>query len=123
MKKKILAVDDDPTILKLICSGLSQAGYEVVTTDDGAKVMGLLESAKPDLAILDIIMPQMDGTEVARQMREDPRYQNIPIIFLTVLCDKSHPKAHEEIFGKNAVLGKPFRMEELAEKAEEMLRG
>lgn len=121
MGKKIVAVDDDPVIIEMIHSGLARKGYEVRIAKDGREAMTLVDEERPDLIILDIMMPQMDGTEVARALKENETTRHIPIIFLTVLWENEDPTMDKSEFGANVVLGKPFRLEELLEKMEALL--
>lgn len=82
-KKKILAVDDDATALGALRQILNQKGYEVATAASGDEALQLLKSQIPDLIILDVAMPGISGYEVCRKIREDPRTQDVPVVFLT----------------------------------------
>jgi CheY-like chemotaxis protein len=82
-KKKILAVDDDATALSALRQILAQKGYEVTTAGNGEDALERLSSATFDLVILDVAMPGMTGYEVCRTLRQDPRTQDVPVIFLT----------------------------------------
>jgi two-component system, OmpR family, alkaline phosphatase synthesis response regulator PhoP len=83
MLKKILVVDDEIPILRLLEINFSRAGYEVITALDGAEGLDKLNAEKPDIVVLDIIMPVMDGYEMLTQMRSDPRWSDIPVVILT----------------------------------------
>lgn len=116
MSKRILAVDDDPVIVEMIQAGLSRYGYQIITASQGREALKKIQEEIPDLVILDIMMPAMDGTEVARTLRENELTRHVPIIFLTVLWEKDDGAMDRNEFGANVVLGKPFKLEDLLEK-------
>lgn len=122
MKKKILVVDDDQVVIEMLESGLSRNGYQVGSAQTGKDALELVQSFRPDLIILDVIMPGMDGTEVARILRENERTRKIPIIFLTVLWEKNETSMAPDDFGVNIVIGKPFRIDEMLEKVQKLLQ-
>jgi DNA-binding response OmpR family regulator len=82
-KKKILAVDDDATALGALRQILVQKGYEVSTAPNGHEALKALATATPDLVILDVSMPGLTGYDVCRKIRQEPRTQDLPVIFLT----------------------------------------
>jgi DNA-binding response OmpR family regulator len=82
-KKRILAVDDDSTALGALRQILAQKGYDVTTAGNGEDALGILAGATFDLVILDVVMPGMNGYEVCRTLRQDPRTEDTPVIFLT----------------------------------------
>ena len=81
--KKILVVDDDPVVIKLLESMLKGQGFEVVAASDGIDAMVQVKNTKPDLILLDIMMPELNGYEVCSHLKFDPQYKSIPIIILT----------------------------------------
>jgi two-component system alkaline phosphatase synthesis response regulator PhoP/two-component system response regulator VicR len=83
MPKKILVVDDERPIVRLVQVNLEHAGYEVVAAYDGKEALEKVEQAKPDLIILDVMMPQMDGFEVMQRLQANPKTRDIPVIMLT----------------------------------------
>ncbi len=85
MKKKVLVVDDEAAIVKLVSVYLSKEGYSVVGAFDGVEALEKVEQEKPDLVVLDISMPKMDGWEVCERMKKNPSTKDIPIIMLTAL--------------------------------------
>lgn len=87
--KKILIVDDEPDILEIISYNLKKEGYEILTAKNGTEGLEKTTSFKPDLVILDIMMPKMNGIEVCKILRSKPEYNNTLIIFLTALSDES----------------------------------
>jgi CheY-like chemotaxis protein len=97
MAAKILVVDDDPDILEAIEIILQATGYQVVTAKDGKEGLTRLRDEKPDLMILDLLMPKMDGFEVCKQLK-DPRwskYADIPIIVLTSVPEHASRRRYE----------------------------
>ena len=83
IKQTILAVDDDPLALRVLRQMLLQRGYEVVDKPSGEEAFAYLETATPDLIVLDVAMPGLSGYDVCRRIRSEARTANIPIIFLT----------------------------------------
>src|SRR5512136_19478 len=79
----ILAVDDESQVLKSIGRVLEDAGHDVTLSGSGAEALELIKRQRPDLVVLDIVMPEMDGIEVCRRIRADPFLAKLPIIFLT----------------------------------------
>jgi two-component system alkaline phosphatase synthesis response regulator PhoP len=110
--KKILAVDDERHIVRLIQVNLERAGYQVLTAFDGPEALKKVDSDKPDLVVLDVMMPKMDGFEVLKRLQANPETRDIPVIMLTA-------KAQDvDVFrgwssGVSAYLTKPFNPLEL----------
>ena len=97
MPDKILVVDDDPDILDSVAMILESQGYEVVTARDGIEGMATLKAENPDLMILDLMMPKMDGFAVCKEL-QDPRwskYKNIPILLLTSVREEASRRRYE----------------------------
>lgn len=87
MAKKILVVDDERHIVRLIQLNLEHAGYEVVCAYDGVEALDRVKSDNPDMVVLDILMPRMDGWDVLRQLQLDPTTVDLPVIILSQLAD------------------------------------
>lgn len=85
MSKKILFVEDEPTLQKAIGEVLTQEGFQVFSALDGEKGMEMIKTEKPDLVLLDLILPKKDGFEVLKEMKENNELKNIPVIVLTNL--------------------------------------
>jgi len=85
---KLLVVDDEPDAVLILARTLLARGYRVITAESGLQAVNLAKAEKPDLILLDILMPDMDGTQVAAALQEDPTTKNIPVIFLTCLITK-----------------------------------
>ena len=112
MAKRILAADDQRHIARLVQYHLEHAGYEVELAHDGAEALEKVRSTRPDLVILDVMMPGLDGLEVLRRMKEDPETEPIPVIMLTA---KSEADDALEGYDRGAqwYLSKPVDPEEL----------
>ena len=87
MKKNILLVDDDPLIIRMYQNRLSNDGYEVRTASNGEEALIQVMKEKPDLILLDIMMPKMNGVETLKRLKAEPKTENIPVIILTNLGD------------------------------------
>ena len=97
MPPKILVVDDDPDILEAISMILESQGYNVVTARDGEQGLATLKAEKPDMMILDLMMPKMDGFAVCKEL-QDPRwakYKDIPILILTSVREEASRRRYE----------------------------
>jgi len=90
MSKRIAVIDDDPDVVEIIKAILKSKGYEVVTAPDGEEGLRLVRSTKPDLIILDLMMPKVSGLEVCRRMREDPEVREIPVIVVSAIGEKTN---------------------------------
>ena len=112
MAKKILAVDDERAIVRLVQVNLERHGYEVVTAFDGKEALEKVASELPDLIVLDVMMPYMDGFEVLQNLKKDPQTRDIPVIMLTAKAQDA------DVFrgwqsGVECYLTKPFNPMEL----------
>ena len=112
MPKKILAVDDERHIVRLVQVNLERAGYEVVTAFDGKEALEKVESERPDLVVLDVMMPYMDGFEVLQSLRKNQSTRDLPVIMLTAKAQDA------DVFrgwqsGVDCYLTKPFNPMEL----------
>ena len=111
-QKKILAVDDERHIVRLVQVNLERAGYQVLTAFDGKEAMKKVEADKPDLIVLDVMMPHMDGFEVLKRLKSDDKTKNIPVVMLTAKAQDA------DVFrgwasGVDCYLTKPFNPIEL----------
>ena len=114
----VLAIDDEPGILKLIKLELSTQGFRVITAQSGAEGIRMEEEHRPDIALLDVTMPDMSGHEVMRHLRDRT---NIPVIMLTGR-DSDNDKVKGLELGADDYLGKPFSPEELSARVRAVLR-
>jgi len=106
--KKILIVDDEQDTLSVLGKGLTAEGYSIIKADNGGDVLDLAKSERPDLIILDILMPGMDGGEVARMLKEVPETKDIPIIFLTGMFPKREEEEEGRVVAGNIMFDKPY---------------
>ena len=113
MAKKILIVDDEVDVLSVLKKGLVAEGYSVITADNGCDALGLAQSEHPDLIILDILMPNMDGTEVAERLKETLEAKNIPAIFLTGMFPKEEGEKGGRLIAGHVLFIKPYDIKEL----------
>lgn len=90
MTARILVVDDDPETRGMIEAFLRSEGHDPILAADGAIALGLLDEARPDLVLLDAVMPGLDGFETCRLLKSDPRASDVPVIFMTGLSDSDH---------------------------------
>ena len=120
-KKKILIVDDDPTSLKILESMLSAERYNVVKANNGEEALASAFDQPPDLILLDILMPGIDGFEVTRKIKKDKRTKDVPIIIITSL-DKSESNVKVLEEGAEELLSKPVHATELLARVSSMLR-
>lgn len=91
----IIVADDDPDILEAITTILDSQPYKVETAQDGEKCLALVRKRKPDLLILDLLMPKMDGFAVIRELRSEPRYADMPIMILTTVVEDASRRRYE----------------------------
>jgi chemosensory pili system protein ChpA (sensor histidine kinase/response regulator) len=115
----IMVVDDSLTVRKITSRLLEREGYQVVTAKDGVEALELLRDALPALMLVDIEMPRMDGFELTRSVRADPRTQDLPIIVISSRTADKH-RNQAAALGVNAFLGKPFQEAELLERIDEV---
>ena len=117
-KQKILVVDDEASIRRILETRLKMAGYNVVTAEDGEEAVDLFNKTNPDIVILDVMMPKMDGYGVTREIR---RVSDVPIIILTALGDVSERITGLELGADDYVI-KPFSPKELEARVKAVLR-
>lgn len=107
-KKKILVVDDEPDIVTLIKSRLEANGYEVVSAYNGKDGLEKAEETQPDMILLDLMMPIMDGYEAGQKLKENPKTKNIPIILFTAASAEEVAKKGAETIEAIDYVVKPF---------------
>ncbi|WP_421711606.1 response regulator [Alcanivorax sp.] len=116
----VMVTDDSVTVRKVTTRLLERNGYEVVTAKDGMDAIAKLEDIRPDVMLLDIEMPRMDGFEVATHVRHDSRLKDVPIIMITSRTGEKHRERAFDI-GVNCYMGKPFQENELLSTIRELL--
>ena len=119
--QKILVVDDDPGIREVVCFALQKAGYATVIAADGEQALARFAAEAPALVVLDILMPELDGVEVCRRLRADPRGRTTPIVFLSSKDDEIDRIVGLEVGGDD-YLAKPFSPRELVARVRAILR-
>ncbi len=112
-RKKILIVDDEKDILFVLENRLTMAGFDVISADSGLLALPMAESRQPDLIMLDLQMPKIDGTETARRLKADPATRHIPILFLTCLLSSEESTQRDHRCGEDLVLAKSTDTAEL----------
>ena len=116
----VMVVDDSVTVRKVTSRLLERQGMDVIVAKDGAEAVALLQERRPDLMLLDIEMPRMDGFEVARQVRRDERFKDLPIVMISSRTGKKHQERAAEL-AVNSFLGKPFQESELLSTIDELV--
>lgn len=117
---KILVVDDEQDAVDLVAFNLKQAGFQVITASDGALALDKVHQHQPDLIILDVMMPELDGLEVCKLLRRDSATANIPIIMLTAKADEVDRVLGLEL-GADDYVTKPFSQRELVLRVRKLL--
>jgi chemosensory pili system protein ChpA (sensor histidine kinase/response regulator) len=117
---KVMIVDDSVTVRKVTSRLMERQGWEVLTAKDGVDAVNQLQDVYPDMVLLDVEMPRMDGFEVLRTVRRDPRLANLPIIMITSRTGEKHQRQAKEL-GVNGFLGKPFQEAGLMSTIDEVL--
>jgi len=120
-KQRILIVDDEPDLLWALDQRLSSHGYSVTLAEDGARALAILRRQAPDLIVLDINMPRMNGHELYQRIRRMRRLERVPILFLTVR-NNVEERVRALNSGADAYLGKPFDLDELVARVRALLR-
>jgi DNA-binding response OmpR family regulator len=119
-RKLVLVADDDPDILDLVTFRLDRAGYEVVQARDGQEALDAALERTPDLCVLDVMMPRLDGYEVTRRLREESATKAVPIILLTARAQEADVQRGFES-GATDYVKKPFSPQELRARVEALL--
>jgi len=120
-KKRILVVDDEPELVKAMQIRIELAGYEILVACNGREGLEKARKEKPDLIILDLMLPKMDGYKVCAMLKHDARYMKIPIIMLTARAQESDEKLGYEC-GADCFITKPFQHEAVLAKIKELLK-
>jgi DNA-binding response OmpR family regulator len=116
----ILAADDDEDILALIAFRLERSGYTVILARDGEEALALARDERPDLAVLDVMMPKLDGFELTRRLRTDEATSRMPIILLTARAQDADVQRGFDV-GADDYLRKPFSPQELRARVQAIL--
>jgi two-component system alkaline phosphatase synthesis response regulator PhoP len=119
--RRILVVDDDREVVRLMAAYLNQAGYETLTAHDGDTAVHMLRREQPDLVLLDLMLPGMDGWDITRLVRADPALAHIPIIMLTARVDDTDKIVGLEL-GADDYVTKPYNPREVVARVRARLR-
>ena len=116
----VLVADDDPITQRIVASIVSRLGHQVLQASNGVDALRQVHELTPNLLILDIAMPEMDGLTALRRLRSDDRFKDLPIIMLTASGLDGDARA-ARLEGANDFVTKPFRSQELVDKLERLL--
>jgi two-component system phosphate regulon response regulator PhoB len=119
--RTVLVVDDERDLLELVAYNLKRAGYDVLTAQNGRRGLDTISESKPDLVILDVMLPELSGTEVASRVRANPLTASIPIIMLTAKGGETDQVVGLAV-GADDYIAKPFSMKILLARVEALLR-
>ena len=119
--KKILVIEDEATLQKALNEVLSEEGYEVISSLDGLKGLELAKKETPDLILLDIILPKMDGFEVLKRVKEDDKISEIPVIILTNLSDINDIQKALDLGATTYLVKADFHLEDVLKKIKKVL--
>ncbi len=119
-ERTVLVADDDPDVLELVAFRLGRAGYRTLTARDGREALEIAERERPDLSVLDVAMPELDGLEVTRRIRGAEGPGRMPIILLTALSQERDVRAGI-VAGADAYIRKPFSHRELRARVDAMI--
>ncbi len=119
-KKRILVVDDEEDVLKTVSFRLESFGYEVITAKDGMEGLEKARNGSPDLIVLDLMLPKIDGYKVCVLLKNDKRYSRIPIVMFTAKAGDADKKMGLDL-GADAYIMKPFEPEELLKTIDVLL--
>ena len=120
-QKKILIVDDDPSIREILSTQLSRLGFLTAAAADGKEAVELFKSEKPDLVLMDMLMPVLDGLAACQQIRAlEKKVTRVPILFLTAR-DTRHDQISSALSGGDDFITKPISLQELRERVEAAL--
>ena len=120
VRRLVLIADDDEDILALVRATIERSGHEVMAVGDGAAALSAMAERRPDLAVLDIAMPELDGLEVLRRLRADDETKDLPVILLTAQAQAANVERGFAT-GASAYVRKPFSPRDLATRVDDLL--
>ncbi len=120
MKKKILIVDDDPDVRLLIATRLESMGYDTIGAEDGQTGLDLARKDPPDLILLDLMLPKLNGYKVCRMLKFDKSYEHVPIVIISSKGSEEDKKLADEV-GADGYITKPFEKTEIAATIQKLL--
>lgn len=119
---KILIIDDEPDIIEFLSYNFKKRGFEVFSANDGIQGLNALESCIPDIIVTDILMPNMNGISMCKQLKSNERFKKIPVVFLSATTDAYQMTCAIEAGGDH-YFSKPIKMSVLSERITEILKG
>lgn len=119
--KKILIVDDEPDLVEMLAVRLESNGYQVIKSFDGQDALDKAQKESPDLIILDLMLPKLDGYTVCRLLKFDEKYKQIPVMLFTARTQESDKKLGQDV-GADAYIVKPFEADNFLAKVAELLK-
>jgi two-component system response regulator VicR len=120
-KKRIICIEDEPETTNLMKLILAREGYEVLGANGGEEGLALVDEHSPDLILLDLMMPEMDGTQVFQRLKENEKTRDIPVIVVTAKVQSIDIVLWRQVAKVDDYITKPFRPEELAERVKYVL--
>jgi len=120
--KKILLAEDDQLLARALKEVLTKQGYQIQIAHDGLQVLGEIKTFKPDLLILDILMPRLDGISALQELKQDEATRTIPVIVLTNLSDFENVQKVMDLGVRNFLVKSDWGIDKIAEKVEEVLK-
>lgn len=120
-KKKILIIDDEPDLVEMLSMRLEANGYQVIISFDGQEGFDKARAEEPDLIILDLMLPKIDGYKICRMLKLDEKYKDIPVILFTARTQESDIKLGKDA-GADAYLIKPFEPQILLEQIKGLIK-
>lgn len=120
-REKIIVVEDDEDILELIAYNLGREGYQVTKVSSGEKLLQLVHTRQPELIVLDLMLPGVDGLQVCKRLKADPKTQKIPVVMVTARGEEADVVTGLEL-GADDYITKPFRPKELVARVRAVLR-
>ena len=119
MQKKVLVVDDEPNIVISLKFLLENAGFDVKSESDGQSALDAIASSTPDVLVLDVMLPGLDGFQVLRELRSDPRYEKLPVLMLTAKGQREDRKTAIDT-GADVFISKPFSNDEVVKAVQDL---
>ncbi|MDP2664280.1 MAG: response regulator [bacterium] len=121
-KKKILLVEDDPFLIDIYSTKLKDAGFEVLVSDEGEEAIGKIKEENPDLLLLDIVLPEIDGWEILRRIKSDEKFKNLKVIILSNLGQKEEVKKGMELGAVNYLIKAHYTPSQVVEEVKKVLK-
>lgn len=120
--RKVVCVEDEPEMIDLMRLILSRKGFEVLGANGGMKGLELIRAEKPDLVLLDLMMPEMDGWQVYQQLKADPNTEHIPVVVVTAKAQNIDKVLGLHIAKVDDYISKPFSLQELVDRVDQVLK-